>query len=251
VHPPTVGVLGTSRCRTSANAHHAANECTRGLPLSSCFLAQTSLDREDPGCYSFFVGNFLNQLPAILGVLIGALGTLLVTSLTDKARWRRDQAVRWDTRRLDAYVAFAATVKESHALAFRITAPYRRYSKSHPIDREQGLALLAEAKVRRTKAWEAVLLLGNEETVTAARAWKDAVDAEERLCGGEFIDEMEWQSAVETVDQARDEFYLSARENLGVHGGSVAQYTFLRYRVRTVPSEFTNAAEPLRRSSDS
>jgi hypothetical protein len=129
--------------------------------------------------------NFLNQLPAILGVLVGALGTLLVTSLTDKARWRRDQAVRWDTRRLDAYVAYAAAVKESHTLALRISAPYRCYSKSHAIDPEQGLVLLAEANVTRTKAWEAVLLLGNEATVTAARVWKDAVDAEERLCGDE------------------------------------------------------------------
>jgi hypothetical protein len=122
-------------------------------------LAQTALDREDPGCYSPFMGNFLNQLPAILGVLVGALGTLLVTNLTDKARWRRDQAVRWDTRRLDAYVAYAVAVKESHTLALRISSPYRRYSKSHTIDREQGLVLLAEANVRRTKAWEAVLLL--------------------------------------------------------------------------------------------
>jgi hypothetical protein len=119
--------------------------------------------------------NFLNQLPAILGVLVGALGTLLVTSLTDRARWRRDQAVRWDTRRLDAYVAYAATVKEIHALALRVSAPYRRHSKSRPIDREQGLELLADADTRRTKAWEAMLLLGDGATVVATRAWQDAV----------------------------------------------------------------------------
>jgi hypothetical protein len=197
------------------------------------------------------MGNFLNQLPAIIGVIVGSLGTLLVTSSTDKARWRRDQAVRWDTRRLDAYVAYAATVKEIHALALRISAPYRRYSKSRPIDREQGLELLDEANARRTKAWEAMLLLGDEITVTAARAWQDAVGAEEYLGSGDSIDEMEWQSAVEAVDQARDGFYLSAREDLGVHGGSVAQYPFLRYRVRIVPSEFTNAAESPQQSSDS
>jgi hypothetical protein len=95
----------------------------------------------------------------------------LVTSFTDRAQWRRDQAVRWDTRRLDAYVAYAATVKEIHALALRVSAPYRRYSKSRPIDREQGAELLDEANARRTKAWEVMLLLGDETTVTAARAW--------------------------------------------------------------------------------
>ena len=197
------------------------------------------------------MGNFLNQLPAILGVVVGALGTLLVASFTDKARWRRDQAVRWDTRRLDAYGAYAATVKEIHALALRISAPYRRYSKSRPIDREQGMELLDEANARRTKAWEAMLLLGDETTVTAARAWQDAVGAEEHLCSGDSIDEMEWQSAVDAVDQARDRFYLAARENLGVHGGSVEQSPFLRARTRTVPSGFGDSTESSDRLSGS
>jgi hypothetical protein len=137
-------------------------------------LATTKLDREDEGCYSLYMDNFLNQLPAILGVTVGALGTLLVTSLTDRARWRRDRAIRWDTRRLDAYVAHAATVKEIHALALRVSASYRRHSRSRPIDREQALEFLAEANARRTRAWETVLLLGDEASVTTARAWQDA-----------------------------------------------------------------------------
>jgi hypothetical protein len=197
------------------------------------------------------MGNFLNQLPAIFGVIVGALGTLLVTSLIDRARWRRDQSIRWDTRRLDAYVAYAATVKEIHALAFRVSALRRRSSKSRPIDREQGLELLAEADGRRTKAWEAVLLLGDESTVTAARAWQDAVYAEEHLCSNDSIDEMEWKSAVETVDQARDRFYVAARESLGVRGGSVAQSRFLRPQAQAFPSGFGDSAEPVDQLSDS
>lgn len=187
--------------------------------------------------------NFLNQLPAILGVTVGALGTLLVTSLTDRARWRRDQAVRWDTRRLDAYVAYATLIKEIHLVALRVSAPYRRYSKSPPIDRAQGLELFAEANARRTKAWEGMLLLGDEKTVGAARAWQDAVAAEEQLCSSDSVGEMEWQSAVEAVDQSRDRFYLAARESLGVHGGSVAQSPFLRARPRPVSSGFDRSAE--------
>lgn len=187
--------------------------------------------------------NFLNQLPAILGVMVGALGTLLVTALTDRARWRRDQAVRWDTRQLDAYVAHAATVKEIHTLALRVSAPYRYNSKSPPIDREQALELFAEANARRTKAWEAVLLLGDEAAVAAARTWQDAVASEEYLCIDASIDEMKWRSAIETVDWARDQFYSSARESLGVHGGSVAQLPFLISRKRPVASEFGGSPE--------
>jgi hypothetical protein len=188
--------------------------------------------------------NFLNQLPAIIGVIVGALGTLLVTSWIDKARWKRDQAVRWDMRRLDAYVAYAATVKEIHALALRISAANRRYSRSWLIAREQGMELLTEANDRRTQAWEAMLLLGDAVTVTAARAWQDAVNVEQRLCGGSPIDEAEWQSTVEAVDRSRDLFYLAARESLGVLGGSVAQSSFLRARDgEAVPSEFGDSAE--------
>jgi len=88
-----------------------------------------------------------------------------------------------------------------------------------------------------------MLLLGDEPTVTAARAWQDAVGAEEHLCSGDSIDEMEWQSAVEAIDQARDRFYFAARESLGVHGGSVAQSPFLRARALPVPSGFGDSME--------
>jgi hypothetical protein len=134
-------------------------------------------------------------------------------------------------------------IKEIHAVALRVSAPYRGYSKSPPIDRAQGLELFAEANARRTKAWEGMLLLGDEKTVGAARSWQDAVAAEEQLCSSNSVDEMEWQSAVEVVDQARDRFYLAARENLGVNGGSVAQSPFLRARPRPVPSGFDRPAE--------
>ena len=173
------------------------------------------------------MGNFLNQLPAIVGVIVGVLGTLLATSLTDRARWQRDQSVRWDTRRFEAYMAYATVIKEIHTLTFRISAPRRR-SQWQPIDHEEGLKLLAEANVRRWKVWEAVLLLGDEGTVTAARAWREAVHAEELLCSNDAIVETEWKSAVNTVDQARDRFYAAARESLGVRGGSVAQSSFLQ-----------------------
>jgi hypothetical protein len=189
------------------------------------------------------MGNFLNQLPAIFGVIVGSLGTLLVTSFTERARWSRDQAVRWDARRLDAYVTYAATVKEIHSIALRIAAPYRPHSQAWPIDRGQGLELLAEANAQRTKAWEALLLLGDEDTVTAARAWQDAVWVEQRLCSSNSIDVMKWQSAVEAVDQARDRFYLVARKNLSVYSGSVTQSPFIRARTQPVLSGFGDSME--------
>ncbi|MEU4643408.1 hypothetical protein [Micromonospora sp. NPDC023814] len=103
------------------------------------------------------MGGVVAQLPALLGVLIG---TIVATSVVDRTRWKRNQTVRWDDRRLDAYVEFAQVLKEIHAIAVRMFASARPSSRGHQIDQEEGLARLADADVRHTLAWESVLLLG-------------------------------------------------------------------------------------------
>ncbi|MEU9510485.1 hypothetical protein AB0D32_29875 [Micromonospora sp. NPDC048170] len=170
------------------------------------------------------------QLPALIGVLIGAIGTIVATSVADRTRWKRNQSIRWDDRRLDAYVEFGRVVKEIHAIAVRILASERPNSRGHRIDREEGLARLAEADVRRTLAWESVLLLGDASTVSAARDWRDAVWGIERaargLTQGEDRDDL-----LHRANEARDLFYRAARGGLGVRGGSVAQATTLEARL--------------------
>ncbi|MFJ6166867.1 hypothetical protein ACIQH6_17240 [Micromonospora orduensis] len=174
------------------------------------------------------MGTLLTQLPALLGVLVGTLGTILATSLADRARWRRSQSVRWDERRLDAYVEYAHALKESHAVALRMTAHLRPGSYSHPIDREEGLARLAESDARRTIVWENLLLLGDESTVLAAANWRDAVWRLERIARGIATAPEDLSEQVAQVDEARDGYYRVARQSLGVRGGSVEQSAALR-----------------------
>ncbi|GIF68327.1 hypothetical protein Ais01nite_63620 [Asanoa ishikariensis] len=176
------------------------------------------------------------QLPVLIGVLIGTLGTIAATTLTDRSRWRRTVSVRWDERRLDAYVAYASAVKEIHALLFRITADDRPGSLSHRIDRDAGLALLAEADAARTKAWEKVLMLGDAAAVTAARDWRQAVRKLEFFALGIATDWERWDGAVRDVDDARDRFYVAARASLTVGGGSVAQSPWLA-EVKLAPEQ--------------
>jgi hypothetical protein len=176
------------------------------------------------------VHDFLGQLPALLGVVLGAVGAIGATTLSDRLRWRRDQATRWDERRLDAYITFAGTLKEIHALAFRLVAAHRPGSKAQPIDRETGLALMAQANVRRTADWESVLLLGDAATVTAARQWREAVVTVELLARAERWDAAAWEPAVDGADRTRDQFYLVARQSLGIGSGSVEQLPHLRAR---------------------
>ncbi|MFF0468608.1 hypothetical protein ACFYPX_14395 [Micromonospora zamorensis] len=170
----------------------------------------------------------LTQLPALLGVLVGTLGTILATSLADRARWRRSQSVRWDERRLDAYVDYAHALKESHAVALRMTADLRPGSHSHPIEREDGLARLATSDARRTLVWENLLLLGDEPTVVAAANWRDAIWQVERLARGIVEAPPDVAEMLSRVNEARDGYYRAARRSLGVRGGSVEQSAALR-----------------------
>jgi hypothetical protein len=59
---------------------------------------------------------------ALLGV--GVVGTLITTRVADNARWRREQAVRWDTRRLDLCAEYLAVIDAHMHLLDRLSAPH-------------------------------------------------------------------------------------------------------------------------------
>ncbi|WP_253866364.1 hypothetical protein ACN27B_27150 [Micromonospora sp. WMMD754] len=168
-------------------------------------------------------GNLATQLPALLGVLVGTAGTMLVTSLNERTRWRRSQTVRWDERRLDAYVELTKAVKEIHAVATQMLGEHRPEARRPALDRAEGLARLAEADVRHTLAWEAVLLLGDEATVEAAAEWRHAVRDIESAARGLPRPPSDVPGMIHRADVGRDRFYHAARRSLGVRGGSVAQ----------------------------
>src|SRR5262245_58029997 len=118
--------------------------------------------------------DLVDQLPALVGVVLGAMGAIASSAVSDRLRWRRQQAVRWDERRLESYIAFAATLKEIVNLSSRLVTAHRPESAAHPIDREAGLEMLTRANLRRTQEWELLLLLGSEATVAAGRRWRAA-----------------------------------------------------------------------------
>lgn len=169
----------------------------------------------------------IDQLPALIGVAIGTLGTILATQLRDRAQWTRAQSVRWDERRIDAYAQYARALKDVHQISLRLVAPDRPESRATPIDREAGLTMLAQAYSEQTKAWEAVLLLGDAATVTAAREWRKAVEQLELTARGRRLDGFEWDPALQRVNAGRDGFYEAARAGLAVRGGPVSQTPWL------------------------
>ncbi|MFG1673637.1 hypothetical protein [Micromonospora sp. NPDC049282] len=181
------------------------------------------------------LGNLATQLPALLGVLVGTAGTMLATGLNERTRWRRSQTVRWDERRLDAYVELTKAVKEIHAVATQMLGAHRPGARRPPLDRSEGVARLAEADVRHTLAWEAVLLLGDEGTVSAAAEWRHAVRDIESAARDLPDPPTDVPGMIQRADLGRDRFYRAARESLGVRGGSVEQVRHLLGK--TVPAQ--------------
>ena len=169
-----------------------------------------------------------NQLPALIGVLLGTVATVAGSVVTDRVRWSRDRQVRWDDRRMDAYAEYARAVKAVHALALRVNAGRRPGASGPWADPEHGLAQLAEAERQRTVAWEAVLLLGDEASVSAAGDWREAVGDMAALARDPSPPPEQWSAAVRAADERRDAFYTAARAGLAVSGGSVAQAGRLR-----------------------
>ncbi|MEJ3742278.1 hypothetical protein WEI85_03130 [Actinomycetes bacterium KLBMP 9797] len=172
------------------------------------------------------MSTFLDQLPTLIGVVIGTLGTILATSVSERAKWTRTQSVRWDDRRIDAYATYARTLKEVHLLAMRLTSPTRSS------DRDIDVPLLIQAEAECSKAWEGVLLLGDAATVTAGREWRNAAARVVSAAHGRAGDGFDRDAAVQRIDEARDAFYLAARASLAVGGGAVSQASWLLERQR-------------------
>jgi hypothetical protein len=169
-------------------------------------------------CVSHGGSTLWEQLPALAGVVVGAIGSYMATSLTERSRWRRARAERWDQKRLDTYASYANSLKHQINIAQRIGAARGFQHVVDPLDPEQGLAQLAEAAARRAAEWETVLLVGDAETIAAARKWHEAVWNVELYARGLKNDPAGWERAVGQMSRARDDFYALARRDLGISG---------------------------------
>lgn len=166
----------------------------------------------------------LSQLLVLAGVVVGALASYLTAAATERTRWKRTLDSRWDDRRVDAYASYAQAVKDLITISSRIYAGRNIAADSDswalPPSRE-NLELFESAKRKRATAWEPVLLLGDPETVKAARNWHESVWVLERWASGEIIGKREdWEKASSEVTRTRSLFYESARNDLEVRGGA-------------------------------
>jgi hypothetical protein len=160
----------------------------------------------------------MQQFSALFGAVIGAILTFTLSNLGERHRWRRDQRVRWDAARLQAYVDYGNAVKRVVHVASGMarTRGLRHASEAVPL--EQGQVELGTAVADRTAKWESVLLLGHHDTLQAARAWHQSVWQLEFFARGVLTGEEAWGEALDEFERTRNEFYRCARTDLGLAG---------------------------------
>ncbi|MGW4164644.1 hypothetical protein [Streptomyces sp. NPDC004788] len=105
----------------------------------------------------------ITQLVTLAGVLIGALTSYLATTMAERTRHRRAMATRWDERKLTTYIEYAGCVKEISS-----TAKRARQEAEGTDARQEYLALMEAAELRRSVLFETLVLLASPEAIEAA-----------------------------------------------------------------------------------
>ncbi|MGH4034431.1 hypothetical protein ACQB60_36540 [Actinomycetota bacterium Odt1-20B] len=162
---------------------------------------------------------FIQQLPTLLGVIIGALGSYVAIMRGERVRFRREQAVRWEERRLSTYAEYARSVKKTVTLTYRIAAHHGNDPHPHPLSPTEAEPLLAEANDARDPAGEALLMLGSKDVVDKARVWVVVVIEMELFVREGRLAPEEWQALLERQRVAREGFYAATRTDLALPPG--------------------------------
>jgi hypothetical protein len=169
------------------------------------------------------VDNFLNQLPALLGVIVGAAASYLATSAGDKTRWMRSQRVRWEDKRVQVYADYGHAVKRVYELSKRLAASRGLPTNAGPLSLETGLEDLTQAGIERSEMWERLLLVGDPDAVAAARAWHHILWQLEAFAHGRLSDPDQWKATDRAFRDARSRFYETARHDLGITSGPLPE----------------------------
>jgi hypothetical protein len=168
--------------------------------------------------------SFIQQLPALIGVVVGATASYLASTATERRRWQRQQDTRWDERRAQAYAEYGYAVKNVYYLCGRIVNQRGLGPISEQIDITEALNELGRLTSERTAKWESVLLLGNPETVAAAREWHRSIWPMQRFVRAAHTDINEWNTLFDQAAATRERFYDAARRDLGITSGHLPSW---------------------------
>lgn len=159
------------------------------------------------------------QIYTLIGVVVGALASYSVSALNERARYQRELRRGWAEKRLEIYGDFLGSIKEFTAIARMLAAEGGLPDRMTPISREEGLALLQRAELRRGECMEKLSLLADTETLLAARVLNRTSWQLQGFATGKLgSDNTAWEDAIRAYNEAINAFHQSARREMQVPG---------------------------------
>ncbi|MFD9190050.1 hypothetical protein ACFWCA_17645 [Streptomyces phaeochromogenes] len=169
---------------------------------------------------------FIQQLPALIGVMVGALGSYLAIVRGDQVRFRRERTARWEERRLTVYSDYARVLKKSVTLTYRVSSHLGNDPHPHPLSPEEAAPQLASALEARDPVGEALLMLGSPGVVERAREWVVLVIEMERFLDTRVHDPEAWSALLARQRAARERYYSAVRNDLALPPGHSGRWIF-------------------------
>jgi hypothetical protein len=167
---------------------------------------------------------FIQQLPALIGVVIGALGSYVAVVRGERVRFRREREARWEERRLEVYAEYARTLKKSVTLTYRVASHLGNDPHPYPLTPAEAAPLMAEATAAGDPAGETLLMLGSADVVAKARVWVTALLAMERFLREGTHDPQAWQDLLQRQREGRQGYYAAVRDDLALPPGHSAAW---------------------------
>lgn len=161
------------------------------------------------------------QLLTLLGVVVGAFATFVSTRLVDRSRWRREEALRWDSKRLECYLDFAITIIRYITIGYRMTVKYRVTTHVQELDFATGMPDLARAEAELSEKLEQVRMLGSPEVIAASQEWRREAIRLDAFARGLQSKPEEYHKATWDRRTAQLRFYSAVRADLGVVSGEL------------------------------
>jgi hypothetical protein len=155
-------------------------------------------------------------LGTLAGVAVGGALAFLATYANERAKWARSHGVRWDERRLAAYVEYSNAVRRVQVLANRIAVARNLPGDGEPLPADEGIPLLAEAEAIRSQRWQEVLLLGGTGAIEVGYELNRCTWTLEWFARGKLTGGTDWRLASAEAYRLRRSFVAEARKDLGV-----------------------------------
>ncbi|WP_131744716.1 hypothetical protein [Frankia sp. Cppng1_Ct_nod] len=158
------------------------------------------------------------QIFTLAGVVLGAAGSLVGTTLVERSRYRRDIAIRWDTRKYDTYCDYIGYIVHMARITGQI-AGMRGWDPIAAMAASEELAIadLDKAELSRTISFERVVLLGDQRCIEAGNSLNGAVWAMEWIARGKTPGSPSiWKEATGRLVRELTAFHEVARVSLNV-----------------------------------